>query len=642
MHRIVGEPGAARPARRDAGADPGVEVDAGSGSRRCGGAEVGLAQRGDRIGAALEPIGLGVEHHHPVTPAVADEDAFVGRIVGNGQGDLDRVGAHRPQLRRMEVRLSDHPAGLALANTVLRIELPNEDAVVVLVDRHEAMIDGVERDVPWIDVTSVDAVVRRSAGEIGVHLVVEMADHLGGGRDVAQVLRRDIPNHGAVTAGVPLGCDEQLPLRIDGACPEPRPYRLFRRDDRVIGSEAGLSENRDRPGVAQGLSGRDVVDGDPHVLDTRMRLGDEEAVGAQIVGQSTEGQLVEPAVRRVGGEIRLPHHLDGRGTRLQRFRAGIENQNPRIAAVGDEQPSVLGIVGDAARATELVGGHPRFPRLEARLPEHNRSVHTGVEGLRPDVEYQHPVVAAVAHEEPLVGVVHRDARAAGDVVSGQPDALAGRVGLPQHTDDRRPRLDSVGVNVEDHDLAADAGIAGAGAAVDDKEPLVDVVDGDRAGKLDLVLGPVSGGGTPRVGARLAEDVVGGGTGERAVVPELEYLDAAVAVAGYEQPAVDAIQRPLWRSPDAVAARAAVRDAADEGRVPHRSSWPSKSLAGWLFLCPRTVAGKSAPQTRSARPTRICLPCPMNNLLTLLLIAPSGSVSDRRRASRRAENKFVRP
>ena len=61
-------------------------------------------------------------------------------------------------------------------------------------------------------------------------------------------------------------------------------------------------------------------------------------------------------------------------------------------------------------------------------------------------------------------------------------------------------------------------------------------------------------------------MIRGRVGQRPVFIELEDLDATVPVPRHEQPSVDAIQRPLRWSPNAMTSRTAVRHASYEGRV----------------------------------------------------------------------------
>ena len=62
-------------------------------------------------------------------------------------------------------------------------------------------------------------------------------------------------------------------------------------------------------------------------------------------------------------------------------------------------------------------------------------------------------------------------------------------------------------------------------------------------------------------------MIRGRVGQRPVFIELEDLDATVSVPRYEEPTVDAIQRPLRWSPDAVTSGAAVGHTSYERRVP---------------------------------------------------------------------------
>ena len=170
---------------------------------------------------------MGVEDHHPIPPAVADEDALVGGVVGEREGNLERAGAHRPQLGGVQVRLAEHPARLTVENPILRIELPADHPVVVLIDREEPVVDRIQSHIPRIDIARVDPVVRGPPTEVGVHLVVQVADHLDGRRPRAEVLGRDIPDQGAIPPRITLGRHEQLTLGIDGAGSQPRPDGLI-------------------------------------------------------------------------------------------------------------------------------------------------------------------------------------------------------------------------------------------------------------------------------------------------------------------------------------------------------------------------------------------------------------------------------
>ena len=173
------------------------------------------------------------------------------------------------------------------------------------------------------------------------------------------------------------------------------------------------------------------------------------------------------------------------------------------------------------------------------------------------------MVAAVAHEEPLAGVIHSHAARTGNMVCREPDRLGIHVRLPEYRDDRGTGLDPVGMDIEHHDLAADAWKTGAGATVNDEQALVHMVYGHRAGKFHLGFGMVTGGRAPRECAGFAKDVIGGGMGQGAVVIEFENFNATITISGNKKPVMDAVQRPLRWSPYTVATRSPVGYASDE-------------------------------------------------------------------------------
>ena len=302
------------------------------------------------------------------------------------------------------------------------------------------------------------------------------------------------------------------------------------------------------------------------MLDPGVGLGDEQTSVLVVVAQAAGGELVETRVSAVGVEVRLPHDVDGRRTHGEGLWAGVEYQDPGVAHIGHEQPLILRVVGDAARAGELARSQAGLPRREVRLAEHNSRVHARLEPLRPDVEDQHPVVGAVAHEQALMGIVYRDGRTAAHVVGGEPSRLGVRIGLAEDPDDCCARAYAVWVDIEDHDLAAGVGLAGTRGVIDDEQPLVEMIHGSRSGELRLALRPMAGRRPPGISAGLTQDVIRRGMGQRAVFIELEDLDTAVPVARYEEPTVDAIQRPLRWSPNAVTSGAAVGHSSDERRV----------------------------------------------------------------------------
>ena len=198
-------------------------------------------------------------------------------------------------------------------------------------------------------------------------------------------------------------------------------------------------------------------------------------------------------------------------------------------------------------------------------PRDDIGIHARSESFRPDVEDQDTVVGAVGGEQPLVRIVDRQADPPSHVVGGESAGLRARVGLAQHRDHGRSGPDAVGVDVKNHDLLAGVNAAPAGA-VDGEQSLIHVIDRHRAGELDLAFRPLTGGRTARVSSGLAQNVFHGGACQSPVVIEIEYFDAAVAITREEKSIMDAIQRPLGRSPHAVAGGAAVGHASDEGRV----------------------------------------------------------------------------
>ena len=122
------------------------------------------------------------------------------------------------------------------------------------------------------------------------------------------------------------------------------------------------------------------------------------------------------------------------------------------------------------------------------------------------------------------------------------------------------------MDVEHHDLATPAWQTLPGGVVHKEQSLVGVLDRERAGKLGLALAPGISVRPTGVLARFAEDVGRGGLSQGSVVVQVEDFDTAIAISRDEQPTMDALQRPLGRSPNAVTGCAPVGHATDEGRI----------------------------------------------------------------------------
>jgi hypothetical protein len=119
-----------------------------------------------------------------------------------------------------------------------------------------------------------------------------------------------------------------------------------------------------------------------------------------------------------------------------------------------------------------------------------------------------------------------------------------------------------------------------------------MVEGCAGRKLHAILSEFPHRGAAGVSARLAQNIVGRGANQRSIGIQLEDFDPPIAVAGNEEPVVDAIQRPLRWSPDAVPGRPVVGDSSDEGGIPPQIL-QAQNIAGRLpvFLACR----KGCPQ-----------------------------------------------
>lgn len=100
-----------------------------------------------------------------------------------------------------------------------------------------------------------------------------------------------------------------------------------------------------------------------------------------------------------------------------------------------------------------------------------------------------------------------------------------------------------------------------------EEALVGVFDRECPRKFSLALAPGIGVGSAGVFTRFAKDMGRGGLGQSSVVIEVKDFDSAITIACDKQPAMDAFQRPLGRSPNAVAGSTSVGHTAHEGRIP---------------------------------------------------------------------------
>ena len=158
---------------------------------------------------------------------------------------------------------------------------------------------------PRIDVPGIDAVIRGTAIEVRLHVIVEVADHFDGRCAGAQSLGRDVPDHRAISAGISLSGHKELSFGIDGTRTQARPNRLSPGDDRIVGVKTRLAEHYGRFRLVQRLSRRHVVDGDSHVLDTGVGFRDEKPVVPVVVGQPAGRKVVQPLVRLVRREVRL-------------------------------------------------------------------------------------------------------------------------------------------------------------------------------------------------------------------------------------------------------------------------------------------------------------------------------------------------
>jgi hypothetical protein len=183
-----------------------------------------------------------------------------------------------------------------------------------------------------------------------------------------------------------------------------------------------------------------------------------------------------------------------------------------------------------------------------------------------DVEDKHTVVGPVGDKQAASLAIHRHTRPTADVIRRQAAFLGPGVGLAQDRHHGFAGFDPVRMDVEDHDLASAIVEPLTGLVVDDKQPLVEVIDCHRAGKFNFAFMPMARVGPAREGGRLAQNVFSCRLCERAVLVQFEDFDSPVAVRRYKQPSMDAIQRPLRRSPNAVPGRTAVGDASNKGWI----------------------------------------------------------------------------
>ncbi len=122
------------------------------------------------------------------------------------------------------------------------------------------------------------------------------------------------------------------------------------------------------------------------------------------------------------------------------------------------------------------------------------------------------------------------------------------------------------MDIEHHDLATDTPNGGAGGIVDDKQTLIDMVYGCCAREFHFGFGMVAGVRTACERTRLAQDIVNRRLCQSAIIIEFENLYSAISVTRNKKSVMDAIQRPLWRSPHTVTTGTTIGHPSDEGRI----------------------------------------------------------------------------
>ena len=150
----------------------------------------------------------------------------------------------------------------------------------------------------------------------------------------------------------------------------------------------------------------------------------EQPIVIGVVGQvARRTEPIGSQACRVRGEVWLPEYGDGGGAAGEPVVLDVEDEDPVVAAIGDERAPAVHIDRDPDRQharrdatadidgkVETVARRVRVLGVEVGLAEHDRGAMAAAEwqGRRIDVVHEHPVVPAVADVEALVAVVVRN------------------------------------------------------------------------------------------------------------------------------------------------------------------------------------------------------------------------------------------
>ncbi len=250
----------------------------------------------------------------------------------------------------------------------------------------------------------------------------------------------------------------------------------------------------------------------------------------------------------------------------------VEDEDPIVALVGDEQAVFIGVERDPVGPRQSIRSETALAALEVGLPDHQRGVWVVRQTPRVDVEDQNP--RAILDKQPLIRLVDDDFGATELLPAAALDHRV-EVGLPDDVGRFRIVLHPVGMDVKDQDPAT----------VADEEPLIDVVDGQAGFGAARAVRPIRDRLTPAAEeASVPDNVIGRVPDMPAVFVELvdEYPD--IAGLRDEHPMIDAIQRHRARSPNAVRVRSVVGHPTAWRRVPPRVELEqhiARRLAGLL-------------------------------------------------------------